>query len=71
MSFLGGASGKSLPANAGNIRVVGSVPGSGISLGGGHGNPFQYSHLENPMDRGAYRAKDMTEVTEDTHNANK
>ena len=44
---------KNLPANAGDIRDVGSNPGSGRSLGGGHGNPFQYSCLENPMDRGA------------------
>ena len=33
---------KSLPANAGNIRDSGSIPGSGRSLGGGHGNPLQY-----------------------------
>ena len=39
-------------ANAGN-RNVGSVPGLGRSPGGGHGNPLQYSCLENPMDRGA------------------
>ena len=44
------------PANAGDIRVVGSVPGSGRSLGGGHGHPLQYSCLENPMDRGAWQA---------------
>ena len=44
------------PASAGDIRDVGSVPGSGRSLGGGHGNPLQYSCLENPMDRGAWRA---------------
>ena len=42
-----------LPANA---RDVGSIPGSGRSLGGGHGNPLSYSCLENPMDRGAWRA---------------
>ena len=40
-------------ANAGDIRVAGSVPGSGISPGGGHGNPLQHSYLGNPMDRGA------------------
>jgi len=44
---------KNLPANAGGIRVVGSIPGSGRSPGGGHGNPLQYSCLQNPMDRGA------------------
>ena len=45
---------KNLPANAGDIRDKGSIPGSGRSLGGGHGNPFQYCCLENPMDRGAW-----------------
>ena len=42
---------KNLPANAGDIRDMGSIPGSGRSPGGGHGNPFQYSCLKNPMDR--------------------
>ena len=41
------------PANVGDIRYAGSIPGSGRSPGGGHGNPLQYSCLENPMDRGA------------------
>ena len=40
-------------ANAGDTRDVGSIPGSGRFPGGGHGNPLQYSCLENPMDRGA------------------
>ena len=44
------------PANAGDIRHVSSVPGSGRSPGGGHGNPLQYSCLENPMERGAWWA---------------
>ena len=44
---------KNLPANAGDAREVGSIPGWGRSPGGGNGNPFQYSCLENPMDRGA------------------
>ena len=44
---------KNPPANAGNIRDSGSIPGLGSSPGGQHGNPFQYSCLENPMDRGA------------------
>ena len=39
---------KNQPANTGDIREVGSIPGSGRSPGGGHGNPFQYSCLENP-----------------------
>ena len=43
-------------ANVGDIRDVGSMPGSGRSLGEGHGNPLQYSCLENPMDKGAWRA---------------
>ena len=38
--------------NAGDIRDVGSSPRSGRSLGGWHGNPLQYSCLENPMERG-------------------
>ena len=41
--------------NAGDTRDTGSVPGSGRSPGGGHGNPLQYSSLENPMDRGAWQ----------------
>ena len=45
---------KNLPANAGDIRDVGSIPGSGRSPAGGHGNPLQYSCLENPMDRGSW-----------------
>ena len=45
---------KNLPANAGDIREVGSIPGWGRSPGGGHGNPLQYSCLENPMDRRAW-----------------
>ena len=47
---------KNLPANAGDIRDAGSIPGSGRSPGKGHGNPLQYSCLENPMDRGAWWA---------------
>ena len=44
---------KNLPANAGDARDMGSIPGSGRSPRGGNGNPLQYSCLENPMDRGA------------------
>ena len=47
---------KNLPANAGDIRDVGLIPGSGRSPGGGNGNPLWYSCLENPMDRGAWQA---------------
>ena len=39
-----------------DTREVGVIPGSGRSPGGGHGNPLQYSCLENPMDRGAGQA---------------
>ena len=41
-------------ANAGNTGDMGSIPGLGRSLGGGTGNPLQYSCLENPMDRGVW-----------------
>ena len=47
---------KNPPANIGDIRDVGSTPGLGRSPGGGHGNPLQYSCLENPMDRGDWKA---------------
>ena len=47
---------KNLPANAGDTGAAGLVPGSGRSPAGGHGNPLQYSCLETPMDRGAWRA---------------
>ena len=47
---------KNLPANAEDITDTGSIPGLGRSPGGGHGNPLQYSCLENPMDRGAWWA---------------
>ena len=58
---------KNPPANAGDIREVGSIPELGRSPGGGHGNPLQYSCLENPMDRGAWRvtseaAKNQTQL---------
>ena len=47
---------KKPPANEGDMRDAGSVPGSGRSPGGGHGNSLQYSCLENPMDRGGWWA---------------
>ena len=47
---------KNLPANAGDMGDAGLIPGWGSSPGGGHGNPLQYSCLENPMDRGAWQA---------------
>ena len=44
---------KNMPANAGDAKASGSIPRSGRSPGGGHGNPLQHSCLENPMDREA------------------
>ena len=49
----GGSVVENLTANAG---AAGSIPGSGRSPGGGNGNPVQYSCLENPMNKGAWRA---------------
>ena len=63
---------KNLPAKAGDAKDAGSVPKTGRSPGGGHGNPPQSSCLENPMDTGAWQAMygpwghkelDTTEVT--------
>ena len=53
MGFPGGSVVKNPSANAGD---TGSVPGSGRPLGEGNSNPLQYSFLESPMDRGAWRA---------------
>ena len=47
---------KNPPASAGDLRDSGSISRLGRSPGGSHGNPFQYSCLENPMDGGAWRA---------------
>ena len=47
---------KDLPANAGDIRNVGLIPGLGRSPGAENGTPLQYSCLENPMDRGGWWA---------------
>ena len=60
---------KNLPANAGDIRDVGSIPGLGRLPGGGHDNPLQYSCLENPMDREdwwatVHRVANESETTE-------
>ena len=46
---------KNLTANAEDLRDAGSIPQSGRYPGGGHGNPFQYSCLVNPMGRGAWQ----------------
>ena len=65
-----GTSGNESTRNAGDTRDEGSILRSGGSPGGRHGNPLQYSCLENPMYRGAWQAtvhgvseSDMTEVT--------
>ena len=47
---------KNPPANVGDVRDVGSIPGLERSPAGGHGNPLQYSCLQSPMDRGAWWA---------------
>ena len=74
LGFPGGSAGKESTCSAGD---AGSVPGSGRSSGGGHGNSLQYSCLKNPMNRGAWQAtvhgvtknQDTTEATEHTHNS--
>ena len=58
--FPGGSDGKGSAWNAGDL---GSIPESGRSAGGGHGNPLQYSCLENPMDGGAWWATSMGSQT--------
>ena len=61
---------KNLPVRAGDTREASSIPGSERSPRGGNGNPIQYPCLENPLDRGAWRARvhrvaesGMTEAT--------
>ena len=58
---------KNTPANVGAAGDVGSIPQPGRSPGGGNGNPFQYSCLENPMDRGAWRATVRHNWAQHTH----
>ena len=65
---------KNPPANTGDRKDQGSIPGSGRSPGEGNGNPLQYYCLENPMDRGSWQARvhgvaesDTTEATRHTH----
>ena len=53
---LGSSGSSDSKKSACNVGDLGLVPGSGRSLGGGHGNPLQYLCLENPMDRGAWQA---------------
>ena len=70
LGFPGGSDGKESDCNAG---VLGSIPGLGKSPRGGHGNPLQYSCLENPMDRGPWQAtvhgvmKSQTQLNTHTH----
>ena len=71
--FLSGSVVKNLPANAGNVGDVCSIPGLGRSSGEGNGNPLQCSCLENPLDRGAWRAavpgvaKSLTRLSDCAH----
>ena len=60
---------ENLPASAGDARDVGLIPGLGRSPERGHGNLLQYSCLENPMDRGAWRAA-VHRVTKDRTRSN-
>ena len=56
MGFPSFSAVKNPPANGGGVRDSGLIPGSGRYPGEGNGNPLQYSHLGNPMDRGAWQA---------------
>ena len=73
MGFPDGSVGKESAYNAGDTGDVGSVPVSGRSPEGGHGNPIQYSCLKNPMDRGTWQAtvqrveKSRTRLSTSTH----
>ena len=58
---------KNLPADAGDLRDSGSIPGLGRSPGEGHSNPLQYSCLENPMERGAWWATVHRVAQSQTH----
>ena len=68
MGFPGGALVKNPPANAGNARDMGSIPGLGRYPGVGNDNPLQYFCLENSMDRGAWQAVESTESQRVRHN---
>ena len=60
---------KNPPANAGDVRDAGLIPGWGRSPRGGNGNPLQLSCLENPMDRGAWQATIHRVTESDTFEA--
>ena len=66
VGFPGGSVVKIPPANSGDTRATGLMPGWGRSPGGGNGNPLQYSCLENATDRGAWGFKEL-DTTEHTH----
>ena len=65
VGFWGFPSGSEVKASAYNVGDLGSIPGLGISLGEGNGNPFKYSCLRNLMHRGAWRAT-VHEVTKES-----
>ena len=69
MGIPGGVVVKNPPANTEDARDTGSIPGSGRAPGVGNGNPFQYSCLENSMDRRAWQSMGLQRVgrTEHTH----
>ena len=56
VGFPDGSGGKESPCSEGDAGDMGLIPGSGRHLAEGNGNPLQYSHLGNPMDRGAWQA---------------
>ena len=74
---IGLPGGSEVKASACNVEDLGSIPGSGRSPGEGNGNPFQYSHLENPTDGGAWWAtvhgvtKSRARLSDFTHSQNR
>ena len=60
---------KNLPANAGNAKDVGSIPGSGGSPGVGNGNALQYTYLENSVDRETGGLQSMSTHTHSPSNS--
>ena len=73
LGFPGGSGVRNPPASAGGVKDAGLIPGSGRCPGGGNGNPLQYPCLENPTDRGAWRAtvrgvtQSQTRLSDFTH----